>query len=232
MLNIVQTQGKILIRSAEPSDVPLLARIDQLATEPPTGRSFWDDVLAPIGTPTLAFLEAMFRERASTWGAIEDFIVLETEGQPAAACAVYRPNPNRPAYDPLDLDRLPAVASALGWNDAQAEAFRIGYAKVWAEAGDFLSPQAEWIVEAVAVLPEHQRQGHGHRLMEAAIAKARDARSESIGVMVIHGNDPAARLYEQFFDPWVTYHAAYFGDGFPGLTKYRLLLQPQQKETP
>ncbi|MEM1098422.1 MAG: GNAT family N-acetyltransferase [Planctomycetota bacterium] len=213
----MQTQGKISVRPAEPSDVPLLARIDQLATEPPTGRSFWDDVLAPIETPTLDFLEAMFRERAATWGAIEDFIVVETDGQPVAGCAVYRSDPDNPAYDPFDLNRLP-----LGWSDHQAEAFRVGYAKVWADVGDFLAPQAEWIVEAVAVLPEHQRQGHGRRLIEAAIAKARDAGGESLGVMVIHGNDPAAGLYEEFFNPWITYHAAYFGDGFPGLTKYRL----------
>lgn len=221
MLNVVQTLANIAIRSAEPSDVPLLARIDRLATEPPTGRSFWDDVLAPIETPTLDFLEAMFRERAARWGAIEDFLVVEADGTPAAACAVYRPDPDRPALDPFDLDRLPAVAAALRWTNDQAEVFRTGYAKIWADIGDFLAPQAEWIVEAVAVLPEHQRRGHGRRLMEAAIAKAKDTGGESIGVMVIHGNDPAGHLYEQFFDPWITYHAAYFENEFPGLTKYR-----------
>jgi len=81
------------------------------------------------------------------------------------------------------------------------------------------------IIENVGVLPDYRGQGLGRRLLQEAIAVARDTGLSHVGIMIIHGNDPAQRLYESLgFQPYVTYYADFFDNQFPGVTKYRMAL--------
>ncbi|WP_299398042.1 N-acetyltransferase [Pelagibius sp.] len=208
------------IRAATAADVPFLARAEFEASLPPFGRSFWDDLLKESGTGTLEFLESKLREEAASWGAVEDFIVLEVEGTSAAACAVFAADEHA-EQGPLNLDRLDRVAAALSWTAETAAAFRAAYQGIWSGGAEFLKPQAELIVESVAVAPEFRGRGLGHALMRAAFDKAQGKGAASLGIMVIHGNDAAKALYEKYFDPYTTFHAAYFDHAFPGLTKFR-----------
>ena len=211
-------------RIATPADAAFLARMDYEASLPPFGVSFWNPPLEPTGTPVVAFLERMFLEDASNWGAIDDFIILEVDGKAAATCAVFRP-PNDTALEgPLNLDKLGKVASGLGWTEDQRSAFLAGYQKDWSGDTSFMKPQAELIVETVAVAPEYRGHGLGDALMQAAFDRARALGAASLGVMVIHGNDAARALYEKHFEPYVTFHAAYFDNEFPGMTKFRAKL--------
>ncbi|HIP78219.1 MAG TPA: GNAT family N-acetyltransferase [Kiloniellaceae bacterium] len=208
------------VRAATLADLSFLARAEFEASLPPFGRSFWDDLLKESGTDTVAFLEAVLREGASSWGAVEDFIVLEVEGAPAAACAVFAPD-ERAAQGPLNLDGLERVAAALSWTAETTAAFRAAYQGIWSGGAEFLKPQAELIVESVAVAPGYRGRGLGDVLMKAAFHRARAKGAASLGIMVIHGNDAAKALYEKHFDPYTTFHAAYFDHAFPGLTKFR-----------
>lgn len=61
-------------------------------------------------------------------------------------------------------------------------------------------------------------------LMNAAFDRGRTLGAKSIGIMVIHGNDGAQALYEKHFEPYATFHPAYFQHEFPGVTKYRASL--------
>lgn len=212
---------KLCVRAATAADTSIVACLDYQATLPPSGRSFYEDLLKPTGTDTLMFLEAVFRHNASSWGSVEDFILLELDGTVAAGCAVYKPVPAEIKGGPLNLDSLPEVASSLGWSRAQAEEFSSACKQMWEGAGEFLKPQAEMLVEAVAVLPNFRGCGLGHRLMEAAKAKAKSLGARTLGVMVIHGNDAAEHLYRQHFQLHISYHADYFDDEFPGITKFR-----------
>lgn len=218
----------LTVRRAKTEDIPFLAQIDLIATTPPFDTSMWDEYLAGIGTPTARFLEAMFVEGASTWGAVEDFIVLELAGTPAAACAVYD------AVDAgagagaeqgmIDLSMLPLIAARLGWPDAALRRFQSRYVKDWQGLEVILKPQADAIVETVGVLPEFRGNGLGSRLMQESRKEALRRGHTSIGISAIHGNEPAARLYERYFEPYITYHASFFEDRFPGITKYRATL--------
>ncbi len=208
------------VRAATAADVPFLARTAFEASLPPFGRSFWDDLLKESGTDTVAFLEAVLREGASSWGAVEDFIILDVEGAPAAACAVFAPDEHA-ALGPLNLDRLDGVAAALSWTAETAAAFGAAYQGIWSGGADFLKPQAELIVESVAVAPAFRGRGLGDALMLAAFDRARARGAANLGIMVIHGNDAAKALYEKHFEPYATFHAAYFDHAFPGLTKFR-----------
>lgn len=212
-------------RHATLADVPFLAEICEIASKPPFERSFWDELTEPLGVSTRQFLEAVFAERASNWGNVEDFVVLEVDGEPAAAAAVFNARLESCDRRFLDLERLPAVAARLGWDgDAVAE-FENRYNAFWGPPDPiFLYPQAPAIIESVAVLPRFRGLGLGARLIEEAIAEARRRGRDAIGVMVVHGNDRAQALYERYFKRWASFHAAYFDDKFPGITKYRSTL--------
>lgn len=212
------------VRSANRQDIPFLALMDLEASRSPFEHSFWDELLAPTRTPSARLLESMFRCDASTWGRVEDFLIIERNGQPAATCAVYRPSSTPVINGPLNLSKLPEIAAMLGWNTSTVKRFEQAYIKVWGSNNDFLKPQAELIVETVAVAPGHRGSGLGHSLMRAAFKRAREAGAASLGVMVIHGNDPAKALYEKYFEPFISFHSAFFDDTFPGLTKYRAQL--------
>lgn len=223
MLDAAQTPA-IAVRSATRDDIALLARLDHEASLPPFERPFWDDLLEGTGTAPLDFLEAMFAVGGSNWGAIEDFLILEVDGAPAAGCAVYLATGDAARGHPLNLARLPAIAEWLAWPRATRDAFEAAYRALWAEDPIFYAPQAPAIVETVAVLPEHRGRGLGDRLMVEAKARARGLGVDAVGIMVVHGNDAAARLYAKHFEPWATFHPAYFGGAVPGLTKFRAAL--------
>ena len=196
-----------------------------MASLPPAGRSVWEDLVEPTGTPTMRFLEAKLAADASNWGAVEDFIVIEVEGRPAAACAVYDVKEDPALRMPLNLARLASVAQTLGWSEAVTAGFRTRYDALCA-VGDAvtMTPQAPIIVESVAVLPAYRGLGLGKRLMEAAFDEARRRNGTVLGVSVLHDNVAARRLYEQYFDPYITFHSAYFDGAFPSLTKFRVKL--------
>ena len=228
-------QQAIEIRQGALSDAPFLAYMDREASIPPFAASFWDELLKPTGTDTLAFLELMFRRHASNWGNAEDFLILELNGRPAACCSVFRPTDHGALgalEGPLRLDALGSIAAELGWSDRTSAAFKGAYRKDWQGDPGFMKPQAEVIVETVAVVPEFRGRGLGHALMKAAFAKGRELGADSIGIMVVNGNDAAERLYEKYFEPYVTYHSAYFDNQFPGLTKFRATLRPTKGKKP
>ncbi|ESA33158.1 nourseothricin-resistance protein [Leptolyngbya sp. Heron Island J] len=209
------------MRSANRQDIPFLALMDLEASRSPFAHSFWDELLAPTGTSSVQLLESMFRCGASLWGRIEDFLIIERDKQPVATCAVYRPSSTPVINGPFNLSKLPEIAEMLDWNTSTAKRFEQAYIKVWGNDNYFLKPQAELIVETVAVAPGHRGSGLGHSLMKAAFKRAREAGASSLGVMVIHGNDPAKALYEKYFEPFISFHSAFFDGTFPGLTKYR-----------
>ena len=210
------------VRAAVRSDIPFLVEIDLIASSEPFGRPLWADLVEPTGTPVRDFLEAVLQTDASNWGVVEDFVIVECDGEPAAACAVFDAQADRDRQHPLRLDRLGQLAVRLAWPDAVVAAFRSTYEAEFQSANpDFFTPQAPAIIESVGVLPAFRGRGLGRRLMDAAFAAARGRGHAALGVMVIHGNEPARRLYERHFEPYATYHAAYFDGRLPGVTKFK-----------
>lgn len=216
-------------RKATTADIPFLAQIEYEASLPPFDHCFWEDLLEGTGTTALQFIEAELRTDASNWGNVADFLILETEGKPVAAAAGYVPNPED--YCPLRLSRLEAIAQALNWSTETLSVFCDRYLALW--GGDvrpfFLTPQATWIIENVAVLPEARGRGFGKALLKALLEEGRSQQHDFAGIMVINGNDVARHTYESIgFKPYQTFHADYFSEQFniefPGVTKFGLRL--------
>lgn len=216
-------------RNATNADIPFLAKIEYEASLPPLNHCFWEDLLQGTGTTALQFIEAELRTDASNWGNVEDFLILEAEGKPIAAAAGYVPDTED--YCPLHLSRLEAIAQVLKWSRESLTAFRDRYLALW--GGDlrpfFLTPQATWIIENVAVLPEARGRGFGKVLLRALLEEGRSQQHDFAGIMVINGNDVARHTYESIgFKPYQTFHADYFSEQFniefPGVTKFGLRL--------
>ncbi|MEL6838237.1 MAG: GNAT family N-acetyltransferase [Pseudomonadota bacterium] len=217
------------VRPATVQDIPFLARMDIEASSQPFGTPYWAEMLAGTDTTPQAFVAAMLRENASNWGKIEDFLILEVDGQPAATCCVFRPDAATSSTGPLNLNRLAEIGWSLGWTTTQTAQVRAKYLETFGDDADYLRPQADLIVETVAVDPGHRGKGLGTALMKAAFARGRALGAESIGIMVIQGNDNAQALYDKHFEPYATFHAAYFDHEFPGLTKYRASLTSEKE---
>ncbi|MGG6292929.1 GNAT family N-acetyltransferase [Leptolyngbya sp. AN02str] len=216
-------------RQATTADIPFLARIEYEASLPPLNHCFWESLLDGTGTTALQFIEAELRTDASNWGNVADFLVLEAHGQPVAAASGFVPSPED--YCPLRLSRLEAIAQELNWSGEALTTFQDRYMALW--GGDlqpiFLTPQATWIIENVAVLPEARGQGFGKVLLRALLEVGRSQQHEFAGIMVINGNEVARHTYESIgFKPYQTFYADYFLEQlnieFPGITKFGLRL--------
>ncbi|BCL39976.1 GNAT family N-acetyltransferase [Nostoc sp. MS1] len=216
-------------RKATNADIPFLARIEYEASLPPLNHCFWENLLDGTGTTALQFIEAELRTDASNWGNVADFLILEVEGKPVAAAAGYVPATED--YCPLRLSRLEAIAHELKWSRENLTTFHDRYMALW--GGDlrpiFLTPQATWIIENVAVLPFARGQGFGKVLLRALLEEGRSHQHKFAGIMVINGNEVARHTYESIgFKPYQTFHADYFSEQFniefPGVTKFGLRL--------
>ncbi len=216
-------------RKATTVDIPFLARIEYEASLPPLNHCFWEDLLDGIRTTAMQFIEAELKTDASNWGNVSDFLILEAQGKPVAAAAGYVPGTED--YCPLRLSRLEAIAQELKWSRENLTTFHDRYMALW--GGDlrpiFLTPQATWIIENVAVLPEARGQGFGKVLLRALLEEGRSQQHNFAGIMVINGNEVARHTYESIgFKPYQTFHADYFSEQFniefPGVTKFGLRL--------
>jgi ubiquinone biosynthesis protein Coq4/ribosomal protein S18 acetylase RimI-like enzyme len=227
--HLARTPGKLNIRPATSIDIPFLARIEYEASLPPINRCFWEDLLVETYTNSLQFIEAMLRVDGSNWGNVTDFLILEEDGIPVAAAAGY--TPNLEDYCPLRLSYLDRIAGELNWSDEVTATFGDRYTQFW--GGDlqpiFFKPQAPWIIENVAVLPEARGRGLAKILLKALLEKGRSRCCDRAGITIINGNQQARHTYESIgFQPYQTFHSSYFADSFdiefPGITKFTLHL--------
>ena len=219
----------ICIRHAVPEDIPFLARMIHEACRPPFDHCAYDDLVEGLGVNGVDLLEAILRCGASAWGGVEDAHILEEGGTPVATAFGYVPDPQTP--QPLRLSMLPKVTAELGWGTAQAEKFRARCADFFSEDAPSIAfvPQAEFIIEYVAVVPEARGRGLIKILLQSLVARAKADGRTSVGIMVITGNDRALHTYQSLgFKLHSAFFEEFFADsvpGFPGLTRLRLRLK-------
>jgi GNAT superfamily N-acetyltransferase len=185
--------------------------------------------LQGTSTSALQFIEAQLQTDASNWGSVSDFSILEEDGSPVAAAAGYTPNAED--YCPFRLSCLAKIADRLNWSAEVATAFGDRYEQFWGNDSRpfFLTPQASWIIENVAVIPEARGRGLGKTLLKAVLEEGRSQQHSHAGITIVNGNDAARHTYESIgFKAYQTFHADYFSQQFkiefPGLTKFGMCL--------
>jgi GNAT superfamily N-acetyltransferase len=214
----------LTIRRATQDDIPFLAWCNFEATSPAPGVSYWDDLTGPTGTPTMDFIEAVFRADALAWGSPETFFIAEHAGSPVAGASGF--TMDSADYRPLRLERMPQVAASLGWSEDALKGFIDGYTQVYSDPQDpTLAPAAPWVIECVAVAPEMRGQGVAGKLLNAILDEGRRLGHARAAISVTLGNEPARRAYEKLgFAHYMTYGPDYYEGYFPGTLKLRMNL--------
>ncbi|MDX1995312.1 MAG: GNAT family N-acetyltransferase [bacterium] len=215
------------IRTASAQDIPFLAWMQHEASLPPSDFSFWDGPMYDFGLDTRAFIETVLRLDAGTWGAVNNFFVLEREGEPVAAAAGIEASADF-ARGPVRISAIESIGQTLGWSAEQTDTFRQRYTEQWPDPqGNFLLlPQAPWIIESVALIPQARGRGLVKPLMNALLDEGRRRGHSSVGITVANGNAPAQHVYERMgFEMYLAFGPAFFGQpGFGGYTKYKMAL--------
>jgi ribosomal protein S18 acetylase RimI-like enzyme len=213
-----------VIRPATAADISFLATIQYEASLPPSNFSFWDYPIMGLGIDSLQFIETVMRLNAGTWGSIEQFLVMEHGGQPVAAAAGIEPD-EAFARGPVRISEIKRVGEALRWSSEVTETYRQRYEEQWPDPqGNFLLlPQASWIIESVAVIPEMRGKGLVKPLMHALFDEGKRRGHEYVGITVANGNERAQKAYEHMgFQMYLAFGPAFFGSpDFLGYTKYK-----------
>ncbi len=212
------------IRRATRQDLLFVAWCNYESTSPVPGFCYWDPLLEGFGTTTSLFIETVLRVDALAWGKVEDFFVAERDGELVGGASAFVMDIDD--YRPFRLSSLPVVAESLGWTQATIDQFIQRYTGVWADAHDpTLAPQAPWIVECMAVLPELRGQSIAKHLLHAILEEGKKLGHSHAGISVTTGNLSAQRAYEAVgFQLHIAYGSEYFNGEFPGTTKYRIKL--------
>ncbi|MFO0992630.1 MAG: GNAT family N-acetyltransferase [Hyphomicrobiales bacterium] len=133
----------------------------------------WSTIAEP-GQSALEVGRERLRDRADLPSHYQRWFVAERDGEVAGGFAGYVvPDP----YDAGDVSDLPDVYGPL----LELEALAAG----------------SWFLMAIAVYPDFRRHGLGSRLLEEAIAAARQSSVEQVSLTVSTVNDTARRLYER-----------------------------------
>jgi GNAT superfamily N-acetyltransferase len=215
---------QLTARRATRADIDFVTWVNIESSSPEPGFCYWDALVDPTGTQTRDFVRAVFEHDALAWGRIEDFVLLCDGDRPVAGGSGFEMSVSD--YRPLRLDRMPAVSEQLGWTDAALAGVLEAYHGVWRDPQDpVLAPQAPWILECLAVVPEQRGKGVGKQLVRTLLDEGRRRGHSHAGISVTDGNIAAQRAYEASgFRMYMAYGADYFDGYYPGSTKYRVQL--------
>ena len=153
----------------------------------------WDLYVGDDEPRTLAMLERLAIQPVPSFCRVDGFFVAEVDGEPAAALCGY--DPGAPGMTNPDAAIAAAVASALGWGDAEraaADARLEGFATCLSAP-----PPDVWVVEWVATRPAFRRRGLVRALLAAALDAGRGRGFRASQITLFIGNTPAERAYER-----------------------------------
>lgn len=229
-------------RNATTADIPFLASMMHAACTPPHQPpdhvcEFGHLLAGRTGSSTSnTSVEALFagllHSRASGWGQVEDFVLLERDGVPVGAGACYAPltGPSGPdAGYPVRVhtpDAMDALASHMGWDHDNLTVFtkRLHATFPAAVVADTLGPLGERHLEYVAVAPAARGQGAGRALLHELLERARMAGATRVGLTVENGNTAATGFYTALgFEVAAHFGSSYYAahyPGFAGITRY------------
>jgi GNAT superfamily N-acetyltransferase len=215
------------VRRAMLTDIPFLAWMQYEASLPPAYFSFWDFPIMGMNIEGKAFIETVLKLNAGAWGSVDEFWILEENGQPIAAAAGIEAGIAF-AEGPVRMQCLETIGQTLGWTSDMVALFRERYRTIWTYPVEnpLLLPQAPWIIESVAVVPQARGKGLINVLMHSLIAEGRERGHASVGITVANGNEAARRVYERLgFKMYMAFGPAFFEqEGVMGYTKYKMSL--------
>jgi hypothetical protein len=173
----------------------------------------------------IRFHEAILLAGANNWGQLKDFIVVEYDGEPAAATSAHLSS--MPDIRPITVAQVQALSDYLQLSPQKARALLHASIRKFGAFGDLphLRHPAEYVLEFGAVMPQFEGKG-ATRAFAAHITRALDAGCGTLGIQIMVGNDLPLKALER----WGVYlhstlTAEQVGHGFPGVRRLVLDLR-------
>jgi GNAT superfamily N-acetyltransferase len=214
------------IRPAATADSRFVAQMMYDSMLPGVGKGAFDDALEGAGVDPVGFGEALILEGANNWGQLSDFLVLEdAEAGPVAASAAYRSN--LADWRPMTPDGFERTAARLGWGPDLSRQVWMAFVRRFGMFGNApqLKQPADYVIEYIAVEPEHRGRGLGAKLLAAHANRARSEGWKTMGVSAMYGNEPALRAYLKFgFEEAYRLGPEHYRGAYPGMIRLILTL--------
>ena len=179
------------IRHARQDDAGFLAWCILAAGRAHLERGWYDIALGLDEAGSLEVLTRLVQTWTPSWWRFDQWLVAEVEGAPVAGLAAFGSNAFA-ASEPAMSEAL----TSLGWtHDQIAEVWRRG-AYIFSCA---LAPDDHevWVIENVAVRPEHRGEGLVLALLAEAIAIGRAKGFADAQISFVIGNQAAERAYSK-----------------------------------
>jgi translation initiation factor 4G len=180
------------IRSAKFDDAQFLAWVMLTAARSHNKYGAWEHYVGGTEKDCLSFLRLIATTQKPHLFHYSTFIVAEVNGQKAGALS---------GYDPKVLgmraftQALPEVVEKLGWTEDYQKAALERYVSFMTCTPD--NVEGAWVIENVAVLPEHRKKGIVNMLLASAIDRGRKNSFKLAQIGVLIDNKPARRAYEK-----------------------------------
>lgn len=177
------------IRRGRPEDNKFIARNILLAQRGPRPRGWFDIALGWPEPQCLDFMERLGIAKRQSWWHTSQFLIAESDGEPAAALCALPAAGTRAAA----RSAIAEVAEAIGLSESElAQIFRRGAytADCWIQGGD-----SDWLIEHVASLPAYRGRGMVQALIEHAVHAGQAAGFKMASISFLIGNEPAERCY-------------------------------------
>ena len=179
----------VTVRQGRQDDAPFLAWCILTAGRAHLDRGWYDIALGLGDSGCLEALTRLVRTRTSSWWRFDHWLVAEVDGEPAAGLAAFGSSAFA-ASEPAMSEAL----TGLGWKGEQI-------AEVWMRGAYIfscaLAPEDHevWVIENVAVRPEHRGEGLAEALITEALRLGRAKGFEDAQISFVIGNEAAERAY-------------------------------------
>jgi len=182
----------VRIRHGRANDAEFLAWAMFAASRAHLARGLWDLIIGGNEAQCLDYLRRLALAEPRSLYHCESFLIAEVDGAPAAALTGFQTDN---AWERVG-DAMANVQRDLGWTEADTAASYQRVGPVW---GNCMPPDigADFIIESVATLPQHRRQGLIRWLIDEALADARRRECRLAQITTYIGNAPAQTAYER-----------------------------------
>jgi ribosomal protein S18 acetylase RimI-like enzyme len=182
----------IKIRSATVNDASFIAWVMLAAVRSHNKYGAWEHYVGGTEEDCLTFLRLLATTQGPHLFHYSTFIVAEINGQKVGALSGYDPKTQgMRAF----VKAMPEVMEKLGWSkDFQKDAMErnLPFMACFPDNVD-----GAWVVENVAVLPEHRRQGIVDLMLKEILDRGRKNGFKLAQIGVIIDNKPARGAYEK-----------------------------------
>jgi ribosomal protein S18 acetylase RimI-like enzyme len=188
-------------RPATAEDAPFLAWVIQEAARSHLEKGIWDFTFPGEDAQRLEILAAIATTERVHFAHFERFRVLELDGEPACAMAVYENSEHGMAQLTLGIAE---ALNGLGWSPEQMAA--IGGRTASFGATGYPNDDGLWIIEWVATRPEFRGRALVRKLMTEVLDLGRKQGFERAQIGYLLGNVRAKSAYEGVGFQWVAEH--------------------------